>query len=304
MNTLVAAAPDGRFTQDKLIAVLREVCRTQGLDATGATLLRCTNNAVFRLAADRAVVRIVVSTKLLHRVEKVVRTARWLAEHDVPAVRLLPGVRQPVRVGGHVATLWEDVPEAGPPASVNDLADVLRALHALPMPDHPLPYWAPLDDVRRRLTDAEELADDDRAFLEERCSELERRLHDLTFPLQEGFVHGDAHLGNLISGPAGPVVCDFDSSCVGPREWDLTPMAVGVLRFGASRRRYRQLAARYGFDLLRWSGFPVLRDVRELKLTTSVLPILRSKPEFRPQLELRLRSLREGDATARWTRYR
>jgi hypothetical protein len=100
------------------------------------------------------------------------------------------------------------------------------------------------------------------------------------------------------------VLCDFDSSCVGPPEWDLTPLAVGRDRFGDPPVRYRTLAAAYGFDVTSWSGFAVLRAIRELKLTTSVLPILRSRPQVRPELFRRLDDLRSGRTDARWTRYR
>jgi aminoglycoside phosphotransferase (APT) family kinase protein len=116
-------------------------------------------------------------------------------------------------------------------------------------------------------------------------------------------VHGDAHSGNVIVGPEGPVLCDFDSACVGPPEWDLTPLAVGRERFGDPAGRYRMLVDAYGFDVTSWAGFPVLRAVRELKLTTSVLPILRSHPSVREELRRRLADLRNGCTGARWSRY-
>ena len=110
-------------------------------------------------------------------------------------------------------------------------------------------------------------------------------------------------LGNLIAGPAGPVLCDLDSLCAGPPEWDLTPMAVGRLRLGHPPERYQQLVEAYGFDVTEWSGFAVLRDLRELKITTSVLPILRSNPRIRGELRRRLDSLRRRDDGERWTAY-
>ena len=65
---------------------------------------------MFRLASAPVVVRIGASTALRHRVEKVVHVATWLTEHEVPAVRLLSGVPQPVQYDGYVATIWEAVP--------------------------------------------------------------------------------------------------------------------------------------------------------------------------------------------------
>ncbi|APU12144.1 MULTISPECIES: aminoglycoside phosphotransferase family protein [Actinoalloteichus] len=304
MTVIAENRLDGRFTIAKLTVALGEVCARVGLDPAGATLLRFTNNAVFELADRRHVVRIVASARLRHRAEKVVRMARWLAENGVAAVRLPAGLDQPIYAGGQVATVWEAIPHVGSPPGAEELARLLRDIHRLPAPDFPLPTWRPLDDVRRRLADAEELSDRDRGFLERRCADVAERLLDLRFPLPQGVLHGDAHLGNLIPGPDGTVICDFDSACVGPREWDLTPLAVGAQRFLHPEEQQRLLAHEYGFDITRWSGFSVLRDVRELKLTTSVLPILRSNPGVRAQLQLRLDSLRSGDDSVPWTPYR
>ncbi|GAA3023732.1 phosphotransferase family protein [Actinokineospora globicatena] len=296
-------ATEGLFTRENLATALAAVCSRVGVDPTGARLLRFTNNAVYWLADAPVVVRIVGSVALRHRVHKVVRVAEWFADNDVPAVRLTPGIQQPVCVGDYAATVWDAVPEHAVRPRAGDLARLLRVVHALPeLPA--LPEWDPLDDVRRRLGEAEGLGDGDLAFLRARVDEVDDRLRALSFPLPRGLVHGDAHLGNLIPTPAGPVLCDFDSSCLGPPEWDLTPLAVGVSRFGEPAARYRELVEGYGFDVTLWSGFSVLREVRELKLITSVLPIMNSSPEVRPELLRRLRDFRTGDTSARWARYR
>jgi aminoglycoside phosphotransferase (APT) family kinase protein len=299
----MAGPGGGHFSRDNLAVALAAVCAAAGLDPTGAKLLRLTNNAVFRLVTQPVVVRIVASRALRHRVEKVVRVARWFAEHDVPAVRLLPGIVQPVPVGDHLATLWDEVPEGGARPRGRDLGRLLRRIHALPAPDFPLPTWHPLDDVRRRVDEAGDLDDADRNFLLRCCEEVHARIRALEFVLPTRLVHGDAHLGNLIASPAGPVLCDFDSSCMGPPEWDLTPLAVGVIRFAEPVGRYRELARTYGLDVTQWAGFPVLREVRELKLITSVLPIMSSNPGVRPELLRRLDDFRRGDTSARWSRY-
>ncbi|GAA1967120.1 aminoglycoside phosphotransferase family protein [Amycolatopsis minnesotensis] len=293
---------DGRFTRVRLDAALGETCAALGLDAAGAVLLRFTNNAVYALASAPVVVRIVGSHALRHRVHKVVAVAQHFAEHGVPAIRLLPGVGQPLEVGEHLVTVWERVP-CRRRATAADLAALLRGVHALP-PPRGLEEWSPLDDVRARISDAEELDAGDRTFLLRRCAEVDAELRDLEFPLVQALVHGDAHPGNVIVGDDGPVLCDFDSSCVGPPEWDLTPLAVGRERFGDPAGRYRMLADAYGFDVTGWTGFPVLRAARELKLTTSVLPILRSHPRVAGELRRRLDDLRAGRTDTRWARYR
>jgi len=166
------AAGGGQFSPDNLTEALSAVCAAAGLDPAGAELLRCTNNAVFELATAPVVVRIVASNALRHRVDKVARVATWLAEHGLPAVRLVPGIDQPVAAGPYLATVWEAVPRGGKQPRGRDLAKLLRRLHALPEPSFPLPDWEPLDDVRRRIGEADGLADTDLAFLRGRCEEV------------------------------------------------------------------------------------------------------------------------------------
>jgi hypothetical protein len=295
--------PNGRFTRQKLDEALAEACALLGFDPGGARLLRFTNNAVYALDSAPVVLRIVASRTLRHRAAKVVAVAKHFERHGIPAIRLLPGVEQPIQVGEHLVTAWVYVEHAARPATAGDLGRLLRRVHELPAPEG-VGEWAPLADVRARVADAEELDSGDRRFLLHRCAEVEAALGELEFPLRRGLIHGDAHPGNVIVGPDGPVLCDFDSSCVGPPEWDLTPLAVGRERFDDPAGRYRMLADVYGFDVTTWAGFSVLRAARELKLTTSVLPILRSHPQVRSELRRRLDDLRAGRPGGSWARYR
>jgi hypothetical protein len=298
------AGTDERHVRGTLTPVLADVCAAVGLDHDGATLLRYIGNAVFRLAAHPVVVRIVLAPSLRHRVGKVVAVARWLAEHDVPSVRLLEDIEQPVRVGDHLATLWHEVPAIGPAPTGADLARLLRRFHELAPPPFELPPWDPMTIVRGRLGDAEGLAPADRAFLAQRCDEVEAALDELEYELPVGPIHGDAYLGNLIPGPDGPVLCDFDSACIGPREWDLTPIAVGQLRLGHPPQQFEQFVEQYRFDVTRWPGFAVLRQVRELKMVAGALPVLGSNPYAKAEFARRLRSLRDGGDGAEWSPYR
>jgi len=298
------AGTDKRHIRETLVPVLAEVCAQAGFDHEGATLLRYVGNAVFRLRADPVIIRIVLAPSLRHRVGKVVAVARWLAKDDVPAVRLLDGFEQPLRVGEHLATLWQNVPATGPPPTGVDLARLLRRFHELTPPSFELPSWEPMTVVRGRLRDAQGIDLADRAFLERRCGEIEVALHSLEYHLPPGPVHGDAYLGNLIPGPDGPVLCDFDSTCVGPREWDLTPLAVGQLRLGHPPEQYRSFAEQYGFDVTAWPGFSVLRQVRELKMVSGALPVLGGNPMVKAEFMRRIRSLRDGVDAAGWAPYR
>ncbi|MTD58303.1 phosphotransferase enzyme family protein [Amycolatopsis pithecellobii] len=298
-----ATTLDGRFTREKLAETVSATAALLGLDPGGARLLRFTNNAVYQLASAPVVLRIVGSDALRYRARRVVAVARHFERHDVPAIRLLPGFDQPIAVGEHLVTAWIHVPSVRRRATAKDLGVLLKRVHELPVPDG-VGDWDPLADVRARVLDAEELDPADRRFFLRRCAEVEALLDELEFPLPRGLIHGDAHPGNIIVGSDGPVLCDFDSSCAGPPEWDLTPLAVGRERFADPPGRYRMLADVYGFDVTAWSGFPVLRALRELKLTTSVLPILRSNPKVRDEFRRRLTDLRTGRTGDPWVRYR
>ncbi|RCG33210.1 aminoglycoside phosphotransferase [Sphaerisporangium album] len=295
--------PSEGLTRENLRSLLKAVCGGVGLDPTGAELIKFTNNAVFRLREDPVVVRVAGSTAARERVDTVVRVARWLESHSFPAVRLLPDIAQPIRLNGQVVTLWAQVPDVGPRPDGAHLAALLRRLHRLPRPPGGLPAWSPMEEVRQRLAEPEDLGAADHAFLVAECDEIEEALAGLRFVLPPGAIHGDAFLGNLIAGRRGPVLCDFDGTTIGPREWDLTPVAVGRLRLDYPGDDHALLAKHYGMDVMEWDGFPVLRRLRELKLVTSVLPILRSNPAVRAQWEHRMRTYKARDLTARWQPY-
>jgi aminoglycoside phosphotransferase (APT) family kinase protein len=87
----------------------------------------------------------------------------------------------------------------------------------------------------------------------------------LTFGLPPGVVHGDASVGNVIRDRDGhPLLADLDGFAVGTREWDLVLTALYYENFGwHTAEEYRTFADTYGYDVMAWSGYPVLRDVRE-----------------------------------------
>lgn len=290
-----------RFHGDeRLITGLHDVCGELGLDPIGARLLRNVNNAVFQLARDPVVIRLVTLPSYAPRATLAVAAATVFAEHNVPAIRLLPGVRQPVRVGEHVATAWQSVRPTGPLPSGADLAGLLRAVHAVALPCQALPSWDPLTDFDNRVRSTTTMAAADRDFLLGRSAELAAAVAELHFVLPTAVLHGDAHLGNVIPGPDRPVLCDFDSCAVGPPEWDLTPLAVGNVRFGKSAAHQRDFVETYGFDVQGWDGFEVLHGIRDLKLIAGVFPRAGWSPAVQAEFDRRMASLRAGRRFERW----
>jgi hypothetical protein len=298
-------------------ATVAEIGRQVGLDVRDAELIKFTNNAVLRLPRAGVVLRIAGSAVIGGRAGQVVRAARLFTQYNVSSVRLWssgspeapgviwPGGDYPAVIRGHEVTIWDDVPALRPPEA-DDLAVLLREVHAVPVEPTQLPLWDPIPGIRRRIRAATAAGPEILGFLADECEQVAADLDELETAeplLPPGLVHGDAFLGNVIVGPAGPVLCDFDSTSWGPREWDLTPVAVGAERFGYGTGLQRRFAAAYGLDVTDWKGFRALRRLRELQLVTSVLPVLGANPRLRPQWRFRVDSLRRHDVDARWTPY-
>jgi aminoglycoside phosphotransferase (APT) family kinase protein len=294
----------GPAVHPEIVKVLDDICATVGLDPSGAELLKFTNNAVFRLRRHDLVVRIAGSATTAQRAPKVVRVARWLADHNVPAVRLLDTIEQPVTADAAVATVWHAAANDGPAPTGADLGRLLRRLHDIGDPPSQLPTWNPLSGIRGRLSEADCLTPDEHVYLSGACNRLEADLTAVRYLLPSGLVHGDATVANLIPSPQGPLLCDFDSTSLGPREWDLVPVATGHLRFGNGSNNQQRLATSYGVDITAWEGFPTLRRLRELQLVTSVLPVLDKNPRLHQQWRHRLKTFRSQDPEATWQLYR
>lgn len=306
MNPRRATVPDThRLTPERIAALVRQMSAEAGLDPAGAHLIKFTNNAVVQLPAARAVLRIAGSTITRRRIPGVIAAAEWYATHEIPAVRLRVGIEQPLAAGRHLATVWDEVPSGEHPPTPADLAAILRAVHAGTGTPSGIPPWSLPDGIRQRIADADGIDDQTRSYLAAELDDVVAALADLdAIPplIPPGVIHGDAHLGNVIPSPSGPVICDFDSTSIGRREWDLTPAVVGTARFGYRPDVHRGLVAAYGVDVTTWAGFPVLRRLREFQLVTSVLPVLAANPGLRAQWQHRFATYRSGDDSP-WTPY-
>jgi aminoglycoside phosphotransferase (APT) family kinase protein len=301
---------------------LAAVCAAAGIEPQQPELLKYTINAVYRVGD--CVVRLARGSLAEARAARVVRAAEEFALRNIPVVRLVAGIDQPIRTDTWVATIWIHVPTTDERPQPAQLAGPLRAIHAIDDIRVELPAWTPIMKARQRLDSVRQLPTaeanftqawarsrldqhlaDVLAFLQDRCDRLDEQLRSTAWHLPPGVIHGDFHTGNgLLQSDQPPALCDLDGVAIGPREWDLTPIAHGAERFGRRRGDYHAFAAAYGFDVAGWSGWPVLRDVRELQLVTSVLDNIAGRPDVAEQLALRLNSILTGDRTTVWTRYR
>lgn len=289
-----------RLSTVTAVTAMQIACEQAGLDPADAELMRLGENALYVLPVDGVVVRVARSVELVERVAREVRTAAWLAELDFPAVRLAAGLPQVIEADGRLVTFWELVPDTGQAATPADLGAILRDLHQLPTPPFDLPVFDPLIGVPRRLANAADVDPGDLAFLAELCDRLADEYRRLSFALPPGFIHGDAHRANLIVATDRVVIGDFEWVAIGPREWDLTPTVLAAQRFRLPASEYGDFVAAYGFDVTGWDGFPTMRAIRELTMTTWLMQNVAESSDIAAEFRMRVDSLREGDHARTW----
>ncbi|WP_330234317.1 phosphotransferase family protein [Nocardia sp. NBC_00508] len=251
---------------------------------------------VVRLAPDTDLRRARASTS--------VAITRWLNERDGEPIGLCPlPCEQPVITAGAVATFWPYCPTRTP-ATSTDIAIVLRWLHRLPRPPLPVPEYRPLHRLHEALAlDASRalpvLNVDDRVWIATRAEELVNAYHAAEFPLGYGLIHADAHSENAVQTDRGFVLIDWDQCCIGPRELDLVSGLPD--HFHEPENGRRRFLDAYGYDLLAWSKWHLLRDIAELHSVGAYIRLAPDKPAAAEQLRVRILSLRSGDRKVRWT---
>ncbi|KPI18698.1 aminoglycoside phosphotransferase [Actinobacteria bacterium OK074] len=292
------------FSEETAGEILRESCGEAGLDPSGAELVRLGSNAVYRLASSPVIVRIARNPTVADEMDRAVRVARWLKTEDFPATRVVPEVEQPLTVAGRVVTFWESAQEQEEYATLDELADLLKRLHWLEEPESlRLPYFEPfvtLWDGLRALDGV--VSEDDRTFLEDRAGKLQKEYDRLDFVLPFGMIHGDANIGNVIRHRDGSaILIDLDGFALAPREWDLILTAIYYDRYGwHTRAEYESFVYRYGFDVMNWPGYPVLADLRELKMVVWVGHQASTSEWKAEEFARRMNSLRTGGSRRDW----
>ena len=281
---------------------LQRACVAAGLDAEGARLLRVGSNAVYRLK-EPVIVRVSRPGADVGQVRRVVAVARWLESVGYPAVRAIH-VDQPVAANGEQVTFWEAVSDDGDQyASTAEVAETLVELHALTAPDDlRLPELAPFANASQRIETSTWLNPDDRAFLTDMLAQLRAAYDELEFALPPGVIHGDANVGNVLLDHHGhPVVIDLDGFATGPREWDLALTAIYYDSFGwHTQEEYEAFVRVYGYDIMTWPGYPVMRAVREFLMVTWVAQKSPESERFAAETAKRIAALRTGASRKDW----
>lgn len=149
--------------------------------------------------------------------QREVSVAQHLATSGVPVVAPWddPG---PHIAEGLEVSLWQWADHDDRAVSAADFGIMLGPLHQAlaSYPSDLPPLVGPLTDISTALTVSSD------ATLHRVAADLVPLA--LSWPRRP--LHGDAHTGNVLMTPAGPLWTDFEDVCVGPVEWDLSSMTL------------------------------------------------------------------------------
>ena len=209
-------------TTAEAVAASTACARSFGLPGDDPEVVAEGYSVRVRLRPAPVVTRVVTVGRLsrgdpLPWLEREVAVGRFLAQREAAAVAPWSEPGPHASLGLEV-TLWRWVPHEArevPPrvfaAMLGELHTVLASYEA----DLP-PLVGPLTDITSALATSADPV-------------LHRAAEELlplasTWPRRP--LHGDAHTGNVLSTPNGPLWTDFEDVCVGPVEWDLASVTV------------------------------------------------------------------------------
>lgn len=112
-------------------------------------------------------------------------------------------------------------------------------------------------------------------------------------------------MGNvLLDDQRRPVLVDLDSFAVGPREWDLVQTALFYDRLGwHTEAEYRTFVDVYEFDLMTWSGYEELADIREVAMTAWLSRKVAVSDDATHEATSRINCIRRGGSRRGWPPY-
>ena len=207
-----------------------------------------------------------------------------------PSCELPPG---PHLQAGRLVSFWTHVPAREAPVDPVAAGEALRVCHAalrsfagsLPL----LGVITEAEALLARLAAEGTLAPDGAGGIQRRFDELRAALENLRAPVQP--LHADAHLGNVLNGPDGPLWNDWEDTCLGPVGWDAACLVSTARMTGEGRAEAEAALAASGIaldpgELALWV------EARMLQALVWISYIAREHPERRAALKPWLQAAR------------
>ncbi len=137
-------------------------------------------------------------------------------------------------------------------------------------------------------------------FLASRLDQLVSALATITFVYPETVIHGDPQHRNTLYDNEQALLCDWDTVAIGQPEWDLATIEIHSRRFGHGRASYEAFAEAYGFDVTTWPDYPIMRELRELRMITTNAAKVAHAPTTLGEVARRVEGLRQHDVEMQW----
>lgn len=273
---------------------LRAELLTAGHRVGDLRLLSDGGSLVFR--DDHTVVRL--GSEDLYEAMRVLGRAAQLSVGRAPV--LAPLHIEPVRTSYGIATLWPvGYPSRDP---VRDLAQACRGLHAVMTSQSEEDRTR--DVLRSRLRDLGAVGIDEAVHQElmDRASTLS---DEPGWDPVGGFVHGDAHPGNVVLHNSVPTLIDLASMRSGPIELDFIPLWSAARRGRNDWSHWQSFQDGYGDPVVtaRLNDWPHLEEAlleRELTTTIFLAQYWQRRPWVRDEVRIRLRSWDDATNGERW----
>jgi Ser/Thr protein kinase RdoA (MazF antagonist) len=266
-----------------------EVAFRLGVRIEEPVVLRDLTNVLVHLAPSPVVARVPVAFARARGrawVEKELELATTLRDGGLPVagpMRELPC--GPHERNGFLVTLWEYV-ENDRDAALDARAagQGLRRIHDALADVDPdgLDHFARLDEIGT-LVEAMSFGGGELEAFRRGVHAASKVVDRLDVPLQP--VHGDAHQGNVLRTPSGPLWGDFENACLGPRELDL---ACNEIRARARGREPADDEFLAGYGDHDEELVAQLIPVHALFLAAWTFALAERRPEMRPHAEQRL----------------
>lgn len=239
-------------SETELLRGANDLAQALGLGPTRSEVIGRFSNLAVALPPTPWVLRIATGTAKMRPgaswTARELTLGRALHAAGAPVAAPAPGhLAGPHWVAGCRSSLWQrvsvqtSVPD--PQASGAALADCHRALREAPASALPeAASWGALDELERLLLQPalpQQVPAADLALvrtLSERCC---RRLREAADTLQ--WLHGDAHLNNVVATPQGPCWLDWEDAQRAPLAWDLASL-VGAARVLGSHVEWAEAA--------------------------------------------------------------
>lgn len=295
------------FDRDIAFQAAKAFWKSLGRDGSSLTCLRFGQNGVYYDPIDDLVLRVHRPSRTYGQVLSEISIAKHIKKNGCTATHPTAGIGDaPYIFDGLVYTVWDFAKEDNRPKDLFELAQLFRAFHkATENFDGRAQElaWGTLAIGRfdRFLAEGRHSGPDVIA-LRSRVIELEERLSgDLPTSLGKGFLHGDAHVGNVISTQKGLVLTDFERVSYGILEWDAVPMIVAIRRFGNSGAELRTFIDGYKASVLDHPLIDEMCELREIFMSSSLMMHSGSSPEIDRSINHQMRTLLACDRFAQWT---